>query len=124
MKKTFKETGITEELISALKKQGITVPTEVQEAAVPVILSGKNAIVRAETGSGKTLAYLLPVFMKTDTALRSAQTIILTPTHELAVQVYRQACLLAENSGLDVPPLLSATPASPDSLRSSRKNPR
>ena len=40
--------------------------------------------------------------MKTDTALRSAQTIILTPTHELAVQVYRQACLLAENSGLDV----------------------
>ena len=102
MKKTFKETGITEELISALKKQGITAPTEVQEAAVPVILSGKNAIVRAETGSGKTLAYLLPVFMKTDTALRSAQTIILTPTHELAVQVYRQACLLAENSGLDV----------------------
>ena len=102
MKKTFKETGITEELISALKKQGITAPTEVQEAAVPVILSGKNAIVRAETGSGKTLAYLLPVFMKTDTALRSAQTIILTPTHELAVQVYKQSCLLAENAGLDV----------------------
>ena len=102
MKKTFKETGITEELISALKKQGITAPTEVQEAAVPVILSGKNAIVRAETGSGKTLAYLLPVFMKTDTALRSAQTIILTPTHELAVQVYRQSCLLAENAGLDI----------------------
>ena len=40
-------------MISALKNQGITEPTEVQEAAVPVILSGKNAIVRAETGSGQ-----------------------------------------------------------------------
>lgn len=102
MKKTFKETGISDKLISALKNQGITEPTEVQQNAIPDILSGKNVIARAETGSGKTLAYLLPLFMKIDPALRSAQAIILTPTHELAVQVYRQACLLAENAGLDV----------------------
>lgn len=102
MKKTFKETGISDKLISALKNQGITEPTEVQQNAIPDILSGKNVIARAETGSGKTLAYLLPLFMKIDPALRSAQAIILTPTHELAVQVYKQSCLLAENSGLDV----------------------
>ena len=102
MKKTFKETGISDKLISALKNQGITEPTEVQQNAIPDILSGKNVIARAETGSGKTLAYLLPLFMKIDPALRSAQAIILTPTHELAVQVYKQSCLLAENAGLDV----------------------
>lgn len=102
MKKTFKETGISDKLISALKNQGITEPTEVQQNAIPDILSGKNVIARAETGSGKTLAYLLPLFMKIDPALRSAQAIILTPTHELAVQVYKQSCLLAENAGLDI----------------------
>ena len=55
-----------------------------------------------ETGSGKTLAYLLPVFMNIDTKLRSAQSIVLTPAHELAVQVHRQAELLAVNSGMDI----------------------
>lgn len=102
MKKTFKDIGVSDELITALKKQEIKDPTEVQENTIPDILSGNNVIARAETGSGKTLAYLLPVFMKIDTSIRSAQCIILTPTHELAVQVHRQAELLAENSGLEV----------------------
>lgn len=102
MKKTFENTGITPELISALEKQGITEPTEVQENTIPDILAQNNVIARAETGSGKTLTYLLPVFMKIDTSLRSAQCIILTPTHELAVQVHRQAELLAQNSGMDI----------------------
>ena len=97
MKKTFKELGITDELISALSKQGIKEPTEVQENTIPDILAKNNVIARAETGSGKTLTYLLPIFMKIDTSLRSAQCIILTPTHELAVQVHRQAELLAAN---------------------------
>ena len=102
MKKTFKELGITDELISALSKQGIKEPTEVQENTIPDILAKNNVIARAETGSGKTLTYLLPIFMKIDTSLRSAQCIILTPTHELAVQVHRQAELLAANSGMEV----------------------
>lgn len=102
MKKTFNDIGITSELISALDKQGINEPTEVQENTIPDILDGNNVIARAETGSGKTLTYLLPIFMKIDPALRSAQCIILTPTHELAVQVHRQAELLAANSGMEV----------------------
>jgi len=98
----FSSLGLSENLITALKMQGIDNPTKVQEVAIPVILSKKDTVVRAETGSGKTLAYLLPVFMNIDLTERSAQCIILTPTHELAVQVHKQSELLAKNSGIDI----------------------
>ena len=71
MNKNFKELGLTDILISALHKQGINEPSEVQENTIPVVLAKKDVIARAETGSGKTLAYLLPVFMNIDTKLRS-----------------------------------------------------
>lgn len=67
---------------------------------IPEILSGKDVIGRSETGSGKTLAYLLPIFEKLDMNIRGTQAIILTPTHELAAQVYHQAELLQENAGI------------------------
>ena len=102
MDKNFKELGLNDALVSALEKQGIKEPTEVQENTIGDILARHDVIARAETGSGKTLTYLLPIFMNIDTALRSSQCIILTPTHELAVQVHRQAELLAENSGMEV----------------------
>jgi superfamily II DNA/RNA helicase len=65
-------------------------------------MKGEDVIAKSETGSGKTLAYLLPIFMRVDTKLRSTQAIIITPTHELAVQVNKQAQILAENAGVDV----------------------
>ncbi|MDD5945974.1 MAG: DEAD/DEAH box helicase [Clostridia bacterium] len=102
MSKNFKELGLSEELTAALKKQGIEKPTEVQENTIPDILEKNSVIARAETGSGKTLTYLLPLFMNIDPTARTAQCIILTPTHELAVQVHRQAELLAENSGIEI----------------------
>ena len=98
----FKELGISEELIQALEKQGVKEPTEVQTKTIPSILEKKDVIARAETGSGKTLTYLLPIFMNIDTEIRSAQCIVLTPTHELAVQVHKQAELLAKNAGMDI----------------------
>ncbi len=100
--KDFKDMGLSDALITALQKQGIKEPTEVQENTIGEILAKHDVIARAETGSGKTLAYLLPIFMNIDTTVRSAQCIILTPTHELAVQVHRQAELLAENSNMEI----------------------
>ena len=98
---TFEALGLRSVLVQALEKQGIERPTEIQEKMIPLILSGKDIIGRSETGSGKTLAYLLPIFEKLNPELRGAQAIILTPTHELAAQVYRQAELLEENSGIE-----------------------
>ena len=56
----------------------------------------------AETGSGKTLAYLLPLFQILKIETRAAQVLVLAPTHELAIQIHRVACDLAQHSGLDI----------------------
>lgn len=99
---SFTEIGISDELTEGLRKQGIEMPTDIQMKVIPEIMQGTDVIAKSETGSGKTLAYLLPIFMKVDTKLRGTQAIIITPTHELAVQVNKQAQVLAENSGVDV----------------------
>ncbi len=101
IKNGFVPLGLSPALLSALEKQDISQPTEIQHRLLPELLAGKDVIGRSETGSGKTLAYLLPIFERLDLSVRGTQAIILTPTHELAAQVVRQAELLQENSGID-----------------------
>lgn len=102
MEKDFKSLGITDKIIEGLEKQGITTPTDIQSMVIPRFVEHIDIIAQSETGSGKTLAYLLPIFMRIETDNRHAQAIILTPTHELAVQVHKQSELLAENSGIGI----------------------
>ena len=102
MEKDFAALGVMPALVEALGKQGITMPTDIQEKMIPALLTGQDIVGRSETGSGKTLSYLLPLFMKLDMKQRGTQVMILTPTHELAAQVHKQAELLAENAGMDV----------------------
>ena len=102
MENTFAKLGLRPALVGALAAQGIETPTEIQEKMIPELLTGKDVIGRSETGSGKTLAYLLPIFEKIDMDVKGTQAIILAPTHELAVQVFHQAELLQENSGMEV----------------------
>ena len=104
MENKFAELGLRSALVGALAAQGIENPTEIQEKMIPAVMEGKDVIGRSETGSGKTLAYLLPIFEKIDMDVKGTQAIILTPTHELAVQVFHQAELLQENSGMEKEP--------------------
>ena len=103
---TFAELQISPPLVAALAKQGITAPTDIQVAALPALLAGKDAYINSETGTGKTLAYLLPLFCRMDMAREATQVIVIAPTHELAIQIQRQSCDLAQNSGLPVRTLL------------------
>lgn len=85
---TFEEFDIDSRCLSVLNAQGIVSPTPVQEAAIPVALTGKDLVATAQTGTGKTLAFTLPAL----TRLASEQNIrnrmlVLVPTRELAVQV-------------------------------------
>ena len=102
MNNDFEKLGLEAALAAALEKQGIETPTEIQRQIIPQLLAGRDVIGRSETGSGKTLAYLLPIFQGLDLSLRGTQAIILTPTHELAAQVFHQAELLEQNAGLEV----------------------
>lgn len=100
--KTFNELELKDELINGLKAQDITEPTQIQKVAIPMILANKDVLGQSATGTGKTLSYLLPLFEKIDTSKREMQVLILTPTHELAMQVYHQVQLLSENSEMPV----------------------
>ena len=102
MNQSFAELGIQGALVQGLAKAGITVPTQIQEEVIPEVLAGKDVVGQSATGTGKTLAFLLPLFQKIDHARRDTQAIVLAPTHELAMQIFREAQLLADNSGLPV----------------------
>jgi ATP-dependent RNA helicase DeaD len=95
----FADLHVSPDLIAALSKQDIVDPTPIQIAALPVLLVGQDAYLHAETGTGKTLAYLLPIFARLDVALAATQAMIVAPTHELAIQIHRQCCDLAQNAG-------------------------
>jgi superfamily II DNA/RNA helicase len=95
----FTDLLLPTELIAALAKQQISEPTPIQSAAIPLLMAGKDAYLNAETGTGKTLAYLLPLFTRIDPAQAATQVVIVAPTHELAIQIHRQSCDLAQNAG-------------------------
>lgn len=97
---SFSDLNLSNALVEGLNKQKIKKPTVVQEQAIPEILAGKNLIIQSETGSGKTLAYLLPLCTKIQPNERGAHTLVLVPTHELAMQVHHQVQTLAQNSKL------------------------
>ena len=64
--KDFVQLGISSALQKGLNSIGITVPTEIQQQTIPLILKGTDVIGRSETGSGKTFAYLLPLIQNID----------------------------------------------------------
>lgn len=89
-------------IVSGLLKQKIDTPTPIQIDSYKSILESKNVIARSETGSGKTLAYLIPLFEQINPQERAVYSIILVPTHELAIQVHKQIELLSTNSGKEI----------------------
>ncbi|MGM0753719.1 MAG: DEAD/DEAH box helicase [Bacillota bacterium] len=83
----FTSLGIQPKYVNALKEQSITEPTPIQSETIPVLLNGEDVIGQAQTGTGKTMAFLLPMLAKIDPARDEIQSLIVTPTRELAIQV-------------------------------------
>lgn len=83
---TFKTFGLTERLTKIIDSMGFATPTPIQDQIIPSVLNGRDVIGLAETGTGKTAAFLLPIIEKT-LKQPSNQTIVLTPTRELAIQI-------------------------------------
>ena len=74
-------------LLETLTSLGFTTMSEIQEKAINPTLEGNDILAQSKTGSGKTLAFGLPCVMRTDTNNYKPQTIVITPTRELADQV-------------------------------------
>lgn len=101
---SFSELGLNQQLIERLEKEGFTVPTDVQAAAIPVIIKNRDVVIQSYTGSGKTLAYLLPIlselgpFKSMDSGSNGHEpkektdikAVIVAPSRELGMQIVRE----------------------------------
>ena len=99
MTKTFEELGLSAQLTKALAENGFEAPFPIQEAAIPLVLEGKDVVGQAHTGTGKTAAFGLPILqnIKPDGPV---QALILAPTRELAVQVTTEINRFAKYTGV------------------------
>lgn len=85
---TFNDFNFTESLLEGLASMNYSKPTPIQEEAIPYILQNKDLIACAQTGTGKTAAYLLPILHKiASNKSNHINTIIISPTRELALQI-------------------------------------
>jgi len=90
----FKELNIIPDILKALQRENYSLPTPIQEEAIPLILSGRDMLGCAQTGTGKTAAFAIPTLQllgkeKTPSLkVKNIRALILTPTRELAIQIY------------------------------------
>ncbi|WP_028297611.1 DEAD/DEAH box helicase [Olivibacter sitiensis] len=84
----FSQLGLRHDIVNALTEIGFEKPTQIQEQAIPVLLSGSSDFVGlAQTGTGKTAAFGLPLLELLDFSENSPQALILCPTRELCLQI-------------------------------------
>ena len=94
---TFAELGLSPEILRAVTESGYTEPTPIQEQAIPAVLAGSDVQAAAQTGTGKTAAFTLPLLHRlqpqastsVSPAMHPVRVLMLTPTRELAEQVYQ-----------------------------------
>ncbi len=93
-------------ILKAVKMEGYSVPTPIQEQAIPVILEGRDLLGCAQTGTGKTAAFAIPLLQIlrnekiNEKELRKVKALILTPTRELAIQIGESLTAYGRYTGL------------------------
>jgi ATP-dependent RNA helicase DeaD len=107
---TFKELGLSEELVRTLDELGYEEPTAIQEQAIPELLSGHDVIGQAQTGTGKTAAFGLPMLDYLEPESDEVQAIVLTPTRELCIQVTQALRAYAEQLPIEVVAVFGGAP--------------
>lgn len=92
-------------------------PSPIQEAAIPIALSGKDVLARAKNGTGKTGAYCIPVLEQIDPSKDYIQALIMVPTRELALQTSQICIELAKHLDIRVMVTTGGTILKDDILR-------
>lgn len=107
MLEQFQNLNISEVIIRALNEMGFEEPTPIQAESIPVAMSGSDMIGQAQTGTGKTAAYGIPVLEKILKAepSKDIQTVVLSPTRELAMQVAEELNHLAQFTNIQALPI-------------------
>lgn len=85
---SFKAFNLSSKMVDTLSKCGYVSPSKIQEIVIPKVLRGENVIAQSETGSGKTHSFLVPIINNVDIKSKELDTIIFSPTRELAKQTW------------------------------------
>jgi ATP-dependent RNA helicase RhlE len=97
----FKEFSLDSRILAGVESAGFTIPTPIQEQAIPVILQGRDLLGLAQTGTGKTAAFLLPIFQRLiQCPSRKVRALVLAPTRELAEQIHQASSELGQHTGV------------------------
>lgn len=104
---SFREIGLSDEILKAIEEMGFETPTPVQAKTIPEILNNGHDIVSlAQTGTGKTGAFGLPVIQLTDVWNKNIQSLILCPTRELCLQITKELTTFSKyKNGLNITPV-------------------
>lgn len=98
----FSDFGLDRCLIDTVEHLGFNEPTQIQQQAIPAAMAGHDLIASSKTGSGKTLAFIIPALQRLSKnrplSKRDPRVVILTPTRELAKQVFSQLRLFTANT--------------------------
>lgn len=93
----FRQLGLSEKALLAIKAKGFEQPSPIQKITIPVILKEDcDVIAQAQTGTGKTAAFGLPIIERLDGQPKGIKALILVPTRELALQVGDEIISLAD----------------------------
>ncbi|WP_051188633.1 DEAD/DEAH box helicase [Proteocatella sphenisci] len=100
----FKELNLEKQLLKALTEEGYEKPSPIQKQAIPPALEGRDILGCAQTGTGKTAAFALPILNKLiqnkDRKQKKIRALILTPTRELALQIYESIEAYGRHTGI------------------------
>jgi ATP-dependent RNA helicase RhlE len=103
---TFENLNLIEPILRALKTEGYTTPTPIQQQAIPIVLQQRDLLGCAQTGTGKTAAFAIPILQSLYHARsqhkeqKTIKALILTPTRELAIQIDESFAAYGRHTGL------------------------
>jgi ATP-dependent RNA helicase DeaD len=108
----FRKLGIIEPILKSIEEQKFEHPSEIQEKAIPLIIEGKDVIAGASTGSGKTLVFAAGIIKIAERG-KGIQSLVLTPTRELAEQVSSTIAKFSKNKHLEIIPVYGGVSIEP-----------
>lgn len=113
----FEDYCLKRDLLMGIFEKGWEKPSPIQEASIPIALSGRDILARAKNGTGKTGAYAIPVLERCDSSKDELQALIIVPTRELALQTSQICIELSKYIGCKVMVTTGGTSLKDDIMR-------
>ncbi|XP_056011025.1 ATP-dependent RNA helicase me31b-like [Ostrea edulis] len=113
----FEDFCLKRELLMGIFEKGWEKPSPIQEASIPIALTGRDVLARAKNGTGKTGAYTIPILEKADPSRDEVQSLVIVPTRELALQTSQICIEICKHLGLKVMVTTGGTNLKDDIMR-------